>query len=41
MCVRGHIMCRGVEGSRQTEEVKCLSINFFFCFMLPNSQLLR
>lgn len=29
LCARGHIMCLGVEGSRQTEEVKCLSINFF------------
>lgn len=41
LCVCGHIMCWGVEGSRQTEEVQCLSINFFFCFMLLNSQLLR
>lgn len=32
MCARGHIMCRGVEGSRQTEEVKCLSINFFLLY---------
>lgn len=29
LCVCGHIMCLGVEGRRQTEEVKCLSINFF------------
>lgn len=29
LCVWGHIMFLGVEGSRQTEEVKCLSINFF------------
>lgn len=29
LCVRGHLMCWGVEGSRRTEEVKCLSINFF------------
>lgn len=27
--VCGHILRLGVEGSRQTEEVKCFSINFF------------
>lgn len=34
-CVRSHIMCRGEEGSRQTGEVKCLSINFFFLLYAP------
>lgn len=32
LCVGVHIMCWGVEGSRQTEEVKCLSINFFLLY---------
>lgn len=29
LCVCGHVMSWGVEGSRLREEVKCLPINFF------------
>lgn len=38
LCVGVHVMCWGaegsrqMEGSRQTEEVKCLSINFFLLY---------